>query len=458
METILELFKRRVNQLGPRPALWYKQEGSWEHQSWKEWWEQAERVAAGLIERGLEPHEPVCILAQTRIEWAWIDLGIWMAGGFVVPIYPTSRPEECRHILDEVGARFAFVENPSQLDKIADAASMEHMVYLERAAALPGGDWKGRHQVRLEDLEEGDAERAVSFDELSYEGRRRIADDHRFVATRRNAVSYDDLATVVYTSGTSGVPKGVEHTQGGLRAELAAIAELDLIGPDDRQLLFLPLAHIFARILFLSSLATASQVAFAESLSKTVANIAEVRPEFVAGVPRVFEKIREELIAESERLFGPNTTVWERAFRRGRLFSQKQRKGQDLGPLERLELKLYERLVFERVKRVFGGNIQYLFCGGAPLRAELAEFYHAMGLLVLEGYGLTETAAVSTLNLPDDFRFGSVGKPLPNVEVTIDEDGEILVRGPMVMRGYYDRPELTRETVESDESWFHTGD
>jgi long-chain acyl-CoA synthetase len=460
-DTILELFKRRVNEFGPRPALLNKHEGEWVEQSWKEWWEQSERIAAGLIDRGFEPGERVCILSDTRIEWVWIDMAIAMAGGVVVPIYPSNLPDQCSHIIGDSQARVAFVQDPSQLDKLVEVRDelpdLEYVVYLDRAAVLPAPDAKGRCQVRLEEVIDPEDDWVESFDALVADGRRRVAEDHRVVADRRLQVEPGNLATIIYTSGTSGRPKGVEHTHASLVAEVDALTKLEILSADDRQLLFLPLAHIFAKMLFLTAIGTGIQTAFAEDLSKVIDNLQEVRPTFFAGVPRVFEKIHAQLLAERDRLAGPDSTLFERAVRRGKKFSKLKQQGKSLGTLQNLEDKLYRTLIFDRIQELFGGNIRFLFCGGAPLHADLAEFFHAAGILILEGYGLTETAAVSCVNLPDDFRFGSVGKPLPQVDVTIGEDAEILVRGPSVMQRYHNLDAETDAALD-DDGWFHTGD
>lgn len=461
-DTILELFKRRVNEFGPRAALLHKHNGVWEEQSWKEWWEQSERLAAGLITLGVEPGDTVSILSDTRIEWVWTDMAITMAGAATVPIYPSNLPEQCAHILRDSQARVVFVEDPSQLDKVVEMRdqlpALEHIIYIDHAAARTAPDWKGRRQIRLEEVVDVDAEWVTSFDAIVADGRRRVAADHRFVADRRQQVAPEDLATIIYTSGTSGVPKGVEHTHASLAAEVEALRQIELLDSDDRQLLFLPLAHIFAKMLFLTAIGTGSQTAFAESLPSVIANLREVQPTFFAGVPRIFEKIHAQLMAERDRLAGPDSSLFTRAVRRGKEFSRRRQQGAELGALSRLEEKVYRKLIFDRIQELFGGNVRFLFCGGAPLRADLAEFFHAAGILILEGYGLTETAAVSTLNLPDDFCFGSVGKPLPGVEVTIDEDREILVRGPMNMRRYRNLPEETEAAFDAGEGWFHTGD
>ncbi|MGM0555627.1 MAG: AMP-dependent synthetase/ligase [Myxococcota bacterium] len=460
--TVLQIFEHRVNDSGTRPALLYKRNAEWVEQSWREWWEESERIAAALIDLGIEPGESVSILSNTRVEWAWIDMGIAMAGAVVVPVYPSNLPEQVAHILRDAGSRAVFVEDPSQLEKVLEVwdelPDLETVVLLERLAVHESADWRGRETVRLEDVLPEEREDVRPYETLVSRGRRKLAEDSSYVALRRRQIDEHAVASIVYTSGTSGVPKGVVHTHKSFAAEIDALSSLNLLESDDRQLLFLPLAHIFAKVVFLASVGTGIQTAFAESIDQVLKNLRETRPTFFASVPRVFEKIHDQLQRDVVRRPGLRKRIFERAFSRGREFSRTERHGEERNALERVEQSVYDTLVYKRIKRLFGGHIRFLFSGGAPLRPDLAEFFHAAGILLLEGYGLTETAAVSTLNLPNDFRFGSVGKPLPNVDVTIDEDGEILVRGDSVMREYHGMPEETEEAIESDTGWFHTGD
>jgi long-chain acyl-CoA synthetase len=460
--TVLQIFEHRVNDSGARAALLYRRNGEWIEQSWREWWEESERIAAALIDMDISEGDSVSILSNTRVEWAWADMGIAMAGAVVVPVYPSNLPAQVAHILRDAGSRVVFVEDPSQLDKILEIwdelPDLKAVVLLDRLAVHDSTDWKGRETVRLEEVLPEERDDVRAYEAFVSRGRRKLAEDSSFVALRRRDVDEDSVASIVYTSGTSGIPKGVVHTHKSFAAEIEALRSLNLLEPDDRQLLFLPLAHIFAKIVFLASVGTGIQTAFAESIDRVLQNLRETRPTFFASVPRVFEKIHDQLKRDIERRPGLRQRLFDRAFSRGREFSRTERHGRDQNALERAEQTVYDALVYKRIKRLFGGNIRFLFSGGAPLRPDLAEFFHAAGILLLEGYGLTETAAVSTLNLPNDFRFGSVGKPLPNVDVTIDEDGEILVRGDSVMREYHGMSEETEEAIEPDTGWFHTGD
>lgn len=461
-KTVLQIFERRVNDSGNRAALLYPRNGQWTEQSWREWWEESERIAAALIEMGVESGDSVSILSDTRVEWVWVDMGIAMAGAVVVPVYPSNLPRQIEHILNDADSRVLFVEHPSQLDKILEiweeVPSLEKVVLLDRLAVHTTPDWRGRETVRLEDVMPVERDDVVRYETLVSSGRRQLAEDSSFVAERRREIEPESVASIVYTSGTSGVPKGVVHTHRSFAAEIEALSSLNILERDDRQLLFLPLAHIFAKIVFLAAVGTGIQTAFAESIDRMLENLRDTRPTFFASVPRIFEKIHDQLMRDVDRRPGVRQKLFERAFSRGREFSRGERRGQERNAIERAERSVYDTLVYQRIKKLFGGNLRFVFCGGAALRPDLAEFFHAAGVLVLEGYGLTETAAVSTLNLPNDFRFGSVGKPLPHVDVTIDEDGEILVRGETVMREYHNLSEETEEAIESDSGWFHTGD
>lgn len=460
--TLLDIFEHRVNASGTRTALRFKHDGLWERQSWKEWWEHAERLAAGLIDLGVRAGDPVAILSETRVEWAWIDVAATMLGTPVVPIYPSSLPAQCRHILGDAGVRVVFASDPSQLEKIVEHRdeldALATVVLFERSAALDYPDYRGRTHVRLEEVVDEPPGWLIELDALEERGRRLLASRTTVVADRRRQVHPDQVATIAYTSGTSGVPKGVVHTQATLAAEVDAIGALELLGPDDRQLLFLPLSHIFARMLLWAGIGYGVETAFAESLQQVLENLREVEPTFFGSVPRIFEKIHAYLVEDAHRYPGIRQSLFEAAFRRGKRRSRASHMGKPAGIVERVEQELFNKLVYERIQALFGSRVRFLFCGGASLRPDLAEFFHAAGLQVLEGYGLTETGAVSSLNLPDEFRFGSVGKPLPGVDITIAEDDEILIRGPMVTPRYHGLADETEAALEADTGWFHTGD
>jgi long-chain acyl-CoA synthetase len=410
--TAVELFAERVARSGPSPALRVKEGGAWRTRSWADWDTAAREIAAGLRGLGVANGDRVSILSSTRAEWVESDVAILLAGAVTVPIYQSNTPKECEYILRDSQARVIFVEDAAQRAKVADLG----VTIVELGAGL---------------------------DTLRADGRAWLAGNRLDAA---NAVKPEDIFTIVYTSGTTGPPKGVVLTHGNICFEVEALEGALPIGPDDEQLLFLPLAHIFAKLLEWTAIAQGAVTAFAEGLPKLVDNLKEIRPTYMGAVPRVYEKVFAKVQAG---------------------FAEKRRK-----PVTRLILdwalaagrrrpsfgsRLADRLVFAKVQATFGGRLRFLVSGGAPLAREIAEFFHTCGILILEGYGLTETTAATHVNRPDRFRFGTVGPALPGVEIRIAADGEILARGPNILPEYFGKPDATREALEPD-GWFHTGD
>ncbi len=458
--TILEIFENRVNQSGTDPALRSRADHGWEAFSWNEWWDRAERVAAGLIELGLSPGDRVGILSRTRSEWVIADIAILMAGGVSVPLYPSSLPATCMHIIHDSKPSHIFVEDPSQLDKLADVRgdipSVKSCIVFDDAAVFPRPDWRGRREVRLSDIDVP-SHWQHTLDTLESEGRRALSTNLKKVVSRRRQVEADDLATIVYTSGTSAMPRGVELTHRNLATEVASIESMGFLSPNDVQLLFLPLAHIFARVLYLSSIGYGLETVMLKSVDRLVERLVEVRPTFFAGVPQIFEQIRSQILIDAHRHGGLKASLFEHAVEVGKRLSEAEQGGREAGLLDRAQEKILRELVFGRIHDLFGKRIRFLVSGGAPLAVEVSEFFHAAGILILEGYGLTESCAVASVNTPDEFRLGSVGRPLPGVEITIEEDGEILIRGETVMRGYHNERGANQEVFDED-GWMHTGD
>lgn len=459
-KTILEAFENRVNESSTRPALRRRVDSVWTPLSWKEWWESSERVAAALVDRGVQAGDRVLLLCETRVEWVIADVAIMMLGGITVPVYPSLGPMLVKHIAVDSGAVAALVSDPLQLDKLvehrAELRELEHVVWIEPEVVRPVADFRGRFSVRVEQVLADDDPWNESLENLAAHGRRVLAEDARVVSRRRRKVGPDDLATIVYTSGTTGVPRGVQVSHHNLTTQVLALRDLDLFSADDVQVLFLPLAHIFARVLYLTAIGYGMETAIPDDMRSLLADMLEVQPTFFAGVPQLFEQVRAKVERDAGR-----TAVRERLFRVAERIGQSTdvaRRSLEAGSVvERVGRAVLDRVQPDRARQVFGGKVRFAISGGAPLNPDTAAFFSSFGLEILEGYGLTETTAVATVNVPHDRRVGSVGRPLRRVDITIDEDGEVLVRGPSVTPGYWRDEAATRASKDAD-GWFRTGD
>ncbi|HUB07388.1 MAG TPA: long-chain fatty acid--CoA ligase [Myxococcales bacterium] len=403
---------------------------------------QVRAVASGLRELGLASEDRCAILSSTRVDWILADLGILGAGGATTTIYPSNTAEECRFIIADSGARFAFAENDEQVAKLSvvrkDLPTLTHVITFDGKASADGWviPWK-------DFLERGRA--ADARDPGAFE---------RIVA----GVAPTSLATLVYTSGTTGQPKGVELTQDCWVYEGEAIDALGLLTPDDVQYLWLPLSHVFGKVLEAAQLRIGFPTAIDGRIDKLVENLAQVRPTFVCAVPRIFEKVHNKIVAGGTSSGGVKAALFEWAFRIGNRAARLEREGRSVPLVLGAQRALATRLVFQKVRKLFGDRLRFFVSGSAPLSREMAEFFHAAGILILEGYGLTESSAASFINLPGKTRFGTVGLPLPGTEVKIaPEDGEILLHGRGIMRGYKGLPEETSAALTQDR-WLRTGD
>lgn len=443
--TIIELFEDCVHRHGGAAALRHFSHETWETTSWKSWWTEAERIAAALIDAGLQPGDRVAILSDTRLEWLLTDIAVMMAGGVLVPLYPSAGVASTAHIVRDSAPKFAFVENPSQLDKLTRAdvghSDMLGVVLLDQEANFVHGDWDGRARVAMADVDWPESIPLFNFDTFTNEGRRCLADDSMLVASRRAAIVGEDVATIVYTSGTEQLPKGVVLTHGNLRAEADGLRALELLRSSDRQLLFLPLAHIFARALLLTAVGYGIETVVGRGPAHLLEDVVATSPTYFAAVPQIYERLHLSFESEARRHGGWRERVFDVATT-GSGFAG--------GVGQRIAGEWVKR----RIETALGQRIRFLVSGGAPLARSTAEFFCGAGIPLFEGYGLTETTAVTCANHPDDFRIGTVGRPLPGAEVAIDEDGEILVRGETVARGYWGREQ---PLVDSD-GWFATGD
>ncbi len=439
--TAVDVFNQRALGQPGRVALRHKQDGAWKPTTWGEWARAAHEIAGGLVELGVAVGDRVAILSATRREWVLCDVGVMSAGGVVVPIYASNLPDQCEYILRDSGAVAAIVEDEAQLAKllaVRDALPAVRKVVLMSGAAPAKGDW------------------VITLDRLRESGTRWLAGNPERLDQIARAIDPAEAATIIYTSGTTGPPKGVVITHANLVFECGAVEDLLGLGDTDEQLLFLPLAHSFARVVEWSCISIGAATSFAESMNTLVADMQEVRPTFVAAVPRVFEKAYARIQGNlAEKRKSPLTRrIVDWALAVGRERSRRLRAG---GRADGLRVAIADRLLWGKVRDTFGGRMRFFVSGGAPLSAEIAEFFHAAGLLILEGYGLTETTAAGTVNRPDSYRFGTVGTPLPGVEIEIAPDGEILLRGGNVMKGYWNQPAATAEVID-ERGWFHSGD
>lgn len=442
-ETLLSIFAEQVERSPRRTALRYRSGGIWRRLTWREWRDRARELASALCAYGIEPGDRVAILSHTRIRWVEADLGILHAAAATVPIYPTLLPDMVGAIVRDSGARVVVVEDPVQLGKLVhpDAGPLpdvERVLVFDRVSRLERPDAIGRLDVGIGDILNGDRRFAVdTFEEALELGRARLEEKPNELDERAAGVGPETLAAVYYTSGTSGEPKGVRLTHDNFVFETGELRDLMPVGPSDEQLLFLPLAHIVAKLTVMLQLRVGFVTSFAASMEQAADDCAEVRPTFIVGVPRVFEKIQEAVLEIGERGGDVQKRVFAWALAVGRRVSELRRMGGEPGALLSLQQRSAERLVFSRVKESLGGRIRFMLSGAAPLAEETAEFFHALDLLILEGYGLTETTGASTLNLPHRYRFGTVGVPLPNLSVRLAEDGEILIKGRSVTPGYW---------------------
>jgi long-chain acyl-CoA synthetase len=457
------------------PALKFQRDGEWTEISYAELGEHVKTNAKGLLALGIEPGDRVAILGETSPEWTLADLAALCIGAVVAPIYHTNSPDECRHVLEDSGAKLVFCEDAEQLGKIEeikdDVPEVEHLVVFS-------GE---------------DSEQAMSLNQLASRGEE--VDDERFEELARG-VDPDDLMTLIYTSGTTGPPKGCMVTHGNYRANCTMLEEaIGDLGEDPVFFVFLPLAHTLTRMTQMLALDVGGTLAYWDGdKDNLIPNLRDVKPTHFPAVPRIFEKIYSQARSRAEG--GVKEKLFEKAIDAGRQVRELERRGESPGPVLKKEYELADSQVLSNVRDLFGGEVRLALTGAAPVAKELLEFFDACGVLVLEGYGATETSAVATANTPDEFRFGTVGKAVPDSEVKIgdapaeddedsgessddgqpsgeegdqedaDEDeeeeeadtgGEILVRGPHVFKGYYQREEETKEALD-DDGWFHTGD
>ncbi|QGN31606.1 AMP-binding protein [Microlunatus sp. Gsoil 973] len=435
--TVGEMFLRQVEASGPREAYRYPEGDRWVSLTWDQTKEKAFDLAAGLIALGLEPEDRVAIASTTRMEWVLADLGVVCAGGATTTVYPNTRSGEVAYILGNSGSRMIFTENGEQTAKVLEG--LDRLPNLAKIIQIEGRT---------------DHELVIGWDQLLETGRAYRAEHPDAVETAMSKVGPESLATLIYTSGTTGEPKGVRLVHDSWTYEGVALDELGLAGPDDVQYLWLPLAHCFGKLLSVVQFQIGFVTAVDGRIDKIVDGLGEVRPTFMAGAPRIFEKVRATVMLQAGS--GVKARIFNWAFRVGRRTVPHRLAGKQPTGLLKWQAALADRLVFSKIKDRMGGRIRFFVSGSAGLNREVQEWFYDAGLLVVEGYGMTETSAASFVDDPRNPHFGTVGPALIGTEVRIAEDGEILLKGPGVMRGYHDNPQATAETLV--DGWLRTGD
>jgi long-chain acyl-CoA synthetase len=435
-KTIADLLPTAIARFGPSPAVMFKDEdGSWVTRTYSEVGDTVRALSLGLIRLGVEKGDVVSILANTRPEWTYFDFAALTAGAIVAPIYQTNSPDECRYVLENSDAKVVVVEDAEQLEKIRavrdDCPQLEHVIGMT-----------------------GASEDAMSMQDLAARGSELDASEWD---QRWRSVTPDDVCTFIYTSGTTGPPKGCVITHGNYRSMLDMVNAVHVIEEEELTYLFLPLAHSFAVLIQFGSFDLGATLAYWErDPLKIAANLTEVRPTYFPSVPRIFEKIYTAARAKAEGAGGLTKLVFDWAIRVGHKVREQERQGREPGPLLRLQYRIADRQVLSKIRALFGGRLRLAVSGAAPINPDILRFFEAAGVLVLEGWGMTETSTAATISTPDDYKIGTIGKPFPGCEVRIADDGEILVKGPNVFQGYYKNPEATGEALV--DGWLHTGD
>jgi long-chain acyl-CoA synthetase len=432
--TVASLPSSAAERFGANVAARCKRGDRWDELTYAEFVNAIEEIALGLMDLGIEAGDRVCLLAETRVEWSLASFGISAAGAIAVPVYATNAPSECEWVAGNSGARAIFCENQRQLAKIDEVRG-----------ALP----ELAHVIAI-DPSSGE----MTLDEMRERGRGR---DRGELAARQEQVSPEDPYTIIYTSGTTGVPKGVVLTHANAMAVCRMVTELEFVEPGDVTYLYLPLAHVFALITLIATVDQGTTLIYFGGDSKQIlAELIDTRPTYVPSVPRVFEKLYAAAMTMVESAGPGERERFRKAVKLGVEVRTRRQRGEPVPdelaePFQQADLE-----IFQRVRGLFGGHVRQAVSGAAPIAPDILEFFYAAGVPVLEGWGMTETMGVGTVGTLDHFRFGTVGRALPYVELRIAQDGEILTRGPHIFKEYWRNPDATAETMNGE--WLRTGD
>jgi len=438
IQSVPQLLAERIESSPEDTAFLRKLDQNWQEISWREFGDMIGRFSKSLLALGVEAGTRVCILSETRLEWVVCDSGIMNCACVTVGIYPSNRPPECAFVINHSDSEVLFVENETQLAKINKIRP--ELPTLKKIVMFDGSPDKTTG--------------ALSWDEFLALGE---AVTDTSVAVRRDSIRPEDLASLVYTSGTTGTSKGVMLTHHNLIFTSGSIRKALQMQPQWITLLFLPLAHVFARLIALVSMHAGVTVAFAEDAESVPHNLQEIRPHYFAAVPRVFEKFQSKVLAKVAMSSLLRRAMFNRAMHVGRQVSEYQQRGEEIPGALRLRHRLYDTLILTKMRDALGGRVRFVISGAAPLNKEIAEFHHACGITILEGIGMTENTSFSNVNRIDSNKFGTVGPTGEGIEMRLAADGEVLFRGDNVMLGYFKNAQATADTL-SEDGWLASGD
>jgi len=434
------MFLDRVAATPGYEAFRFPTDGGWASVTWQQVGERVERIAAGLIALGIKPEDRVALASGTRYEWAVVDFGILAAGAATTTVYPTTNAADVAFIVANSDSRVVIAEDQEQVDKLVERRA--EIPEVEKVVVIDGpgdGDW------------------VITLDDLEQLGKQLLTDSPTAVTDRIDDISPERLATLIYTSGTTGKPKGVRLTHESWTYTAAAMDALGVLSDRDLNYLWLPLAHAFGKVMLALPLVVGFPTVIDGRVDKIVENLAVIRPTIMGAVPRIFEKVHARISEVMAQESGLKKHIVDWALDVGLQMSRVRQAGERPSALLAAQYKAADRLVFAKIRERFGGRLRFFISGSAALDRNIAQWFDAIGVVVLEGYGLTETSAASSLNRPGAYRFGTVGWTFPQTDVKIAEDGEILLKGPGIMNGYHNMPEATAEAIDA-EGWFHTGD